>query len=43
MRDPFSNRSVERGLVLGKGWFQIDVILTKCDRVLGQQRGSARF
>jgi len=23
MRDPFSNRSVERGLVLGKGWFQI--------------------
>ena len=25
MRDPFSNRSVERGLVLGKGWFQIGV------------------
>jgi hypothetical protein len=24
MRDPFSNRSVERGLVLGKGWFQIN-------------------
>jgi len=23
MRDPFSNRSVERGLVLGKGWFQV--------------------
>lgn len=23
MRDPFSNRSVERGLVLGKGWFQL--------------------
>ena len=23
MRDPFPNRSVERGLVLGKGWFQI--------------------
>ena len=22
MRDPLSNRSVERGLVLGKGWFQ---------------------
>ena len=25
MRDPFSNRSVERGLVLGKGWFQISL------------------
>ena len=24
MRDPFPNRSVERGLVLGKGWFQIN-------------------
>ena len=23
MRDPISNRSLERGLVLGKGWFQI--------------------
>ena len=23
MRDPFPNRSVERGLVLGKGWFQV--------------------
>jgi hypothetical protein len=23
MRDPFSNRSNERGLVLGKGWFQV--------------------
>lgn len=25
MRDPFSNRSVERGLVLGKGWFQLSL------------------
>ena len=25
MRDPFANREVERGLVLGKGWAQFDI------------------
>ena len=25
MRDPFANREVDRGLVLGKGWAQIDL------------------